>query len=75
MRAISMPGRTEMQTWQRRLYRLAPLISGGISLGVLQAIEGIDFNAIWFQFITLVLSTFVSLFFGGDVSQLGSLRA
>lgn len=59
--------------WMRSMERrLGPLFAGGVSLGVLQALENVDFNSIWFQFITLLLSTFVSLLFGGDASQFGA---
>ena len=59
-----------MQWWMRKL---RPLACGGVTLGVLQAIQGIDFNSIWYSFLYQLLSTlvgvFVTLFTGGEVSD------
>ena len=59
-----------MQWWMRKL---GPLACGGVTLGVLQAIQSIDFNNIWYSFLYQLLSTlvgvFVTLFTGGEVGD------
>jgi len=56
-----------MQRWMSRLQLLA---CGGITLGVLQAIQNIDLNQIWFLLWYMIVTAFVSALFGGDASLL-----
>ncbi len=49
----------------RTLYALS---TGGITLGFLQAVEGIRFSDIWAQIIAQFLSLLVALFFGGTTA-------
>ncbi len=56
--------------WHRALLMQRPLLTGGLVLGLLTAVEGINFNNILFQFLTLLVSLFASVLFGGDVSSL-----
>lgn len=46
-----------------------PLIGGGVMLGVLQAVQHIDFNEIWFQFLLMWLSALAALLLGGDPTE------
>ena len=57
---------------QRWMIRLRPLACGGVTLGVLQAIQGIDLNRMWFEFLLTWLNALISLLLGGDASALGS---
>jgi hypothetical protein len=52
--------------WVRRVHLLA---SGAVTLGLLQGIEGVSLNQIWFQFLATWLSAIISILFGGDLSQ------
>jgi hypothetical protein len=54
-----------MQRWMTKVRLLA---CGGVTLGILQAIEAIDFNQIWFNLLYVILNTLVSLLLGGDLS-------
>ena len=54
-----------MQRWMTKVRLLA---CGGVTLGILQAIEGIDLNQIWFNLLYVILNTLVSLLLGGDLS-------
>ena len=57
---------------------LRPLACGGVTLGVLQAVQGIDLNQIWFQFLaelwSWVIGVILMLVFGGDVSSLFDIQ-
>lgn len=44
---------------------LATLASGAVTLGLLQAIADLNFNQIWFSFLTTLLSLLVSVLLGG----------
>jgi len=55
-----------VQRWMVR--RLYPLACGGITLGWLQALGGINWNALWFQFLLTWLSALVTLLLGGEVT-------
>jgi uncharacterized integral membrane protein len=57
---------------RRHAYLLYGLSTGSISLGILQALGGINFNQLWYNFLTTLLSALVALLFGGDLSQLSS---
>ena len=52
-----------MATWIRRLRWLA---TGAVTLGILQGIEGLNFNQLFFQFLNTIIALFVSVFFGAD---------
>lgn len=58
-----------MQRWMSRFRILA---CGGVTLGVLQAIQNIDFNQIWFLFWFTIVNAFVSVLLGGDSSSLAA---
>jgi hypothetical protein len=58
-----------MQWW---MSRWRPLAYGGVTLGILQAAGGIDWNQVWFQFWYLILNVFITLLFGGDTSAISS---
>jgi len=64
---------------QKLRIKLRPLACGGVTLGVLQAFQGVDFNQIWFQFMAQLWSLFmgaiVTVFFGGDPSSLTNLAS
>lgn len=47
----------------------ATIVTGGL-FGLLTAAEGVNFNNILFQFLTLLFSLFATVLFGGDVSTL-----
>jgi uncharacterized integral membrane protein len=55
---------------RRHAYLLYGLSTGSISLGILQALGGINFNQLWYNFLTTLLTALVTLLFGGDLSQL-----
>jgi hypothetical protein len=46
-----------------------PLTYGGITLGFLQAVERINFNAIWFDLLSTVFTIIGWMFFGGDLAE------
>jgi hypothetical protein len=54
------------------MYRLHLLASGAMTFGVLQAIRDIDFNQVWFQFLTTVLNVFIAVLLGGSAELTGA---
>ncbi len=54
----------------RLMYRLRPVLAGGVMLGVLQAAMGIDWNSLLFQFILTWISVLINVLMGGDTSSL-----
>lgn len=54
---------------QRWIVKLRPLACGAITLGWLQAVQDIDFNQIWFEFLVTWLSALLSFLLGGDASS------
>jgi hypothetical protein len=50
--------------------KLHPLACGGVTLGVLQGLEAVDFNQIWFQLLYTMLNALITLLLGGDISAL-----
>jgi len=50
--------------------KLHPLACGGVTLGVLQGLEAVDFNQIWFQLLYMILNVFVTALLGGDPSTM-----
>jgi hypothetical protein len=54
---------------RRWIVKLRPLAGGAITLGWLQAIQDIDFNQIWFEFLVTWLSALLSFLLGGDVNS------
>lgn len=52
---------------QRWIKRLRPLACGGIALGIFQAIQNIDFNQLWYEFLSLFLALLVQVFLGGGL--------
>ena len=61
-----------MQWWTRKL---GPLACGGVTLGILQAFQAIDFNQIWFDLVYIILNTVVGVLLGGDLSALSTSGA
>jgi hypothetical protein len=59
-----------MQKW---MIKLRPLACGGVTLGLLQAFQGIDLNQLWFNFWYFILNAVISLVLGGNVSSLANL--
>ncbi len=55
---------------QRWMTKLRPLACGGITLGVLQGLEAVDFNQVWFQFLYTILNALITLLLGGEMSSL-----
>lgn len=51
-----------------KMNRLHPLASGVVTLGILQAVQNVDFNQIWFLFLQTILNVVVALLLGGDLS-------
>jgi hypothetical protein len=64
---------------RRYLYVIHGLSTGGISLGILQALGGIDYNGLWSGFLTTVLTVLVQLlvvvFFGADPTEVLNLTS
>lgn len=56
-----------MHRWNKKLY---PLACGGVTLGILQSFEAIDFNEIWYEFLYVILNALVSLLFGNEATTL-----
>jgi hypothetical protein len=56
-----------MQRWMMKVRLLA---CGGVTLGILQAIDAIDFNQIWFNFLYVILNALVTLLLGGDLGTI-----
>lgn len=60
-----------MRWW---MTKMRPLAGGAITLGILQAVQNVDFNYIWYQFLTQLLSTLfgaiVMLLTGGNLSEI-----
>ncbi len=56
-----------MRRWQKQLYLLA---QGGVTFALIDAFANVDFNTIWFQFLTTIFSILATLFAGGDLSSL-----
>ena len=54
---------------QRWMVKLRPLACGGVTLGVLQALEAINLNQIWYNVLYVILNTLVSLLLGGDLTS------
>lgn len=54
-----------MQSW---IIRMRPLVCGGVTLGLFQAMQDINFNQIWFQFLLSWLSALITVLLGGDAS-------
>ncbi|HUU97452.1 MAG TPA: hypothetical protein VM487_17080 [Phycisphaerae bacterium] len=58
---------------RRYRYVIHGLSTGGISLGILQALGGIDYNGLWSGFLTTLLTMLVQLFvtvlFGVDPNE------
>jgi hypothetical protein len=52
---------------QRWIKRLRPLACGGIALGIFQAIQSIDFNQLWYEFLSLFLALLVQVLLGGGL--------
>jgi hypothetical protein len=50
--------------------KLHPLACGGVTLGVLQGLQAVDFNQIWFQMLYMILNVFVTLLLGGDTTTM-----
>jgi hypothetical protein len=59
-----------MQGWMKKLH---PLACGGVTLGVLQGLEAVNFNDIWFQFLYTILNALVTLLLGGEAGSLADL--
>lgn len=57
---------------RRWMIKLRPLAAGGVTLGVLQGVQAIDFNRVWFEFVLTWLAVLVNLLFGGDLSTVSS---
>ncbi len=59
---------------RRYWYVIHGLSTGGISLGILQAMGDIDYNGLWSNFLTTLLTTLVQLFvtvlFGVDPAEM-----
>ena len=51
-----------------KMNRLHSLASGVVTLGILQAVQNVDFNQIWFLFLQTILNVVVALLLGGDLS-------
>ena len=56
-----------MQRWTRKLH---PLACGGVTLGILQGFEAVNFNQIWFQLLYTILNGLVSLLLGAELGAL-----
>lgn len=53
-----------------RYWKLCRALSyGAIAFGILQAFEMVSFSEIITSFLSMLLSVFASLLFGGDLSQ------
>lgn len=61
-----------MKTLAKAHRWLVPVMYGGVTLGILQAVSDVNFNNIWFNFLTTLLSLLVALLLGGDVNALGT---
>jgi hypothetical protein len=59
---------------RRYLYAIHGLSTGGISLGILQAMGDIDYNGLWSNFLTTLLTMlvqfFVTVLFGVDPAEM-----
>ena len=54
-----------------RLKKLSVALSyGGITLGILQGLGGVNFASMFTQLLTMWLTALVTILLGGDVSQL-----
>ncbi|MBU0640151.1 MAG: hypothetical protein KKB50_14895 [Planctomycetes bacterium] len=54
----------------RRSERLVRgLATGAITLGILQALEAINFSEIWATILNLLFQTIVAVLFGGDLGS------
>ena len=51
-----------MWKYGRKLY---PLAFGGVTLGIIQSLDAIDFNSILFQIVYVFMNTLISLLLGG----------
>ena len=58
---------------RRWMIKLRPLAAGGVTLGVLQGLQAIDFNRVWFEFLITWLAVLVNFLFGGDPSTISDI--
>lgn len=49
-----------------------PLACGGVTLGVLQSLDAINFNNIWFQIVYTFFNTLIALLLGGSSTNEGT---
>jgi hypothetical protein len=65
-----------MWKYSRKLY---PLACGGITLGILQGLDAVNFNSILYQIVYVFLNSLIALLLGGnpdttaDAGGLGSI--
>jgi hypothetical protein len=61
-----------MNRWMKKLY---PLACGGVTLGILQGLQAVDFNQIWYQLLYTILNALVTLLLGGEAGSLTEVGA
>jgi hypothetical protein len=63
----NVEGDGPMNQFLRKYYKPLYLLStGGVTLGILQGIEGINFANIWTTVLTQIFSALIAIFFGGS---------
>ena len=59
---------------RRYVYAIRTLSTGAVTLGFLQAFEGIDFASMWANFLTTLFTLLVTWFLGGSATQFAAAR-
>ncbi len=57
-------------SWLRMQRRVALLATGGVTLGILQGFQMVNFSWVFTQFFSQLLSALVVILFGGNAQQL-----
>ncbi len=58
------------RSWLRMQRKVALLTTGGVTLGILQGLDMVNFSWVFTQFLTQVLSAIVVILFGGSAQQI-----
>lgn len=58
-----------MTRWHKQMYLLA---HGGVTLALIDGIANVNFNSLWFQFLSTIFNLIALLLTGGNPSTAGS---
>jgi hypothetical protein len=53
-------------SWQKAYKWCVVMSTGGVTLGILQGLQGVNFAQFWTNWLSQLLSVLVTILFGGD---------